>query len=357
MKLRAQWERLRRNRPGLTALRLVLLLGGCVVASGDPGAASAQERVVLVGSGSSVPAPLYAQWATEYNKRNPGIQMRYLPIGASEGIKQISHGSGDFAAGEVPLSAAERSDANLVELPSVLIGVVPIYNLPGYHSTLRVSGEVLAEIFLGEIKNWNSPAIASLNKDATLPSLPIKVVNRPAGKGTNYVFTEFLSKTSAKFKGRVGVSASPQWPVGEPAERSSDMADKVKAQAGAIGFVELKYAVQGEIAYASVLNAAGKYVKPSAETIAAACRAVEAPGWERFGASLTNAPGEDSYPITSFTWLYVKSGLAEGGRRAAVYDFLTWVYGDGQQMAGSQGYSELPRQLLEKVKTKVSSLD
>src|SRR5438445_5485624 len=264
----------------------------------------AQEAVVLVGSGSSVPAPLYNKWAQEYNKRDPRIQIKYLPIGTSEGIEQISHGIGDFGAGEAHLTAAERKEGNLIELPAVLIGIVPIYNLPGVHTGLRFSGELLAEIFLGQVKTWNASQIAKLNPDVSLPNLPIKVVYRPAGKGSNYVFSEFLSKTSSKFRTQIGTSPSPNWPAGVPAERSSDMTDKVKSEIGSIGYVEAQYAVKANIPSGSVQNAAGKFVKASPETIKAACRTAEDPAWDRFAASLSNALGADSFPITSFTWLY-----------------------------------------------------
>ena len=331
-------------------LALAIFVGFCC------SMAFAQDALILVGSGSSVPAPLYAKWAEQFNKREPGVQLRYLPIGASEGIKQISHGSGDFGAGEVPLSQADRTEGSLVELPSVLIGVVPIYNLPGVHRELRFSGEVLAEIYLGEIKSWNNPALVKLNPDAELPDHPIKVIYRPAGKGTNYVFSEFLSKTSAKFRTRIGTSASPKWPVGDPAERSSDMADKVKESTGAIGFVEQQYAVKNSIPYGSVQNAAGKFVKATPESIGAACRAIEAPSWDKFSASLSNAPGETSFPITSFTWLYLRTVSPDAKRASARTELLQWVYADGQEIAAKEGYSELPQALLAKVKAKANSL-
>lgn len=318
--------------------------------------ANAQERVVLVGSGSSVPVPLYNRWALEYGKRNPDIQMKYLPIGTSEGIKQISHGSGDFGAGEVPLSAKERSDAGLVEMPAVIVAIVPIYNLPGVHQELRLSGEVLAEIFLGEVKNWNAPQITKLNPGVTLPDLPIQVVNRPGGKGSNYIFSEFLSKSSPKFREQVGVSPSPKWPVGVPAERSSDMADKVKSQPGAIGYVELQYAVKDNIPYAVVQNPAGKFVRASAQSITDACQAVEAPHWNSFSASLVNAPEANSFPLASFTWIYLRTKSADRARAAALRDFLEWIYGDGQQFAAQEGYSALPGPLLAAVKKKVKTL-
>ena len=215
--------------------------------------------------------------------------------------------SGDFGAGEAQLTDKERKEGSLIELPVVLIGIVPIYNLPDVHQELRLSGEVLAGIFLGDVKTWNAPQIVKLNPEITLPSLPIQVINRPAGKGSNYVFTDFLSKVSSKFRAQIGVTASPKWPVGEPAERSSDMADKVKNEPGAIGYVELQYAVKGNISQAAIQNSAGKFVKASTKSMAAACEAVEKPRWNRFAASLSNATGADSFPITSFTWIYLRT--------------------------------------------------
>ena len=318
--------------------------------------ARAQNAVVLVGSGSSVPAPLYARWTQEYGKHNPHIQMRYLPVGTSEGIKQISHGVGDFGAGEAQLTEKERKEGGLMELPVVLIGIVPIYNLPEVHQELRLSGEVLAEIFLGEIKNWNAAPIAKLNPELSLPNLGIQVVNRPAGKGSNYVFTDFLSKTSSKFRAQVGISPSPKWPVGVPAERSADMADKVKASPGSIGYVEYQYAVKGNISQVAVLNPSGKFVRASAESIVDACKAIEAPQWNSFSASLTNAPGADSFPITSFSWIYLRTKATDSARAAALGDLLDWIYTDGQQCATQEGYSELPPQLLAAVRKKVKAL-
>jgi phosphate ABC transporter phosphate-binding protein len=267
-----------RNRT-LFLLSVVWLLPSLLSLELQSSRAQAQDAVVLVGSGSSVPAILYNRWAQEYGKRNPKFQMRYVPVGTSEGIKQISHGAGDFSAGEALLTDKERNDGGLIELPAVLIGIVPIYNLPNIHQELRLSGEVLAEIFLGELKTWDAPSIAKLNPDVTLPSLRIQVINRPAGKGSNYVFTDFLCKVSPKFRAQIGVTASPKWPVGTPAERSSDMVDQVKNESGALGFVELQYAVKANASKALVLNPAGKFVRATADSLAAACAAVEAPRW------------------------------------------------------------------------------
>jgi phosphate transport system substrate-binding protein len=336
------------------SVHLCLLSLLAVALCGVP--ATAQNAVVLVGSGSSVPAPLYNRWTQEYGKRNSNLQMRYLPVGTSEGIKQISHNAGDFGAGEAQLTEKERKEGDLVEMPIVLIGIVPIYNLPDVHQGLRLSGEVLAGIYLGDVKVWNAPQIAKLNPDITLPSLAIQVINRPAGKGSNFVFSEFLSKTSSKFRAQIGVSPSPKWPVGEPAERSSDMADKVKNTPGAIGYVEYQYAVKGSISHAAVLNAAGRFVRASSESIVAACQAAEEPQWNKFSASLTNASGADSYPITSFTWIYLRVKPADSARSAALSDLLDWMYSDGQRFAVQEGYSELPPPLLAAVRKRVKEL-
>ncbi len=282
--------------------------------------------------------------------------MRYLPVGTSEGIKQISHGVGDFSAGEAQLTDKDRKESGLIEFPVVLIAIVPIYNLPDVHQELRLSGEVLASIFLGDVKTWDAPAIAKLNPGITLPSLRIQVVTRPAGKGSNYVFTDFLSKASAKFRAEVGVTPSPKWPVGEPAERSSDMADRVKSNPGSIGFVEYQYAVKGSVSQALVLNAAARFVKASSESVEAACKATEEPRWNNFSASLADAPGADSFPISSFSWIYLRTKSSDSARTAALMDLLDWIYTEGQKYAVQEGYAELPAPLLTAVRKRISDL-
>lgn len=321
---------------------------------------AAQDSISLVGAGSTVPLPLYNKWAQEFNKVNHAVQMQYEPLGTSEGIKLISGsteelGKTDFSAGEILLSEKERENGRLMELPAVIIGIVPVYNLPG-NPELKFTGDLLGQIFLGHVKNWNAPQIARLNPKASLPNLPIKVIYRPGGKGTNYVLTDFLSKTSSEFRSEIGRSASPKWPVGEAAERSSDMVDKVQAEAGAIGYVELQYAVAAKLAVGLVQNPAGKFVKASDSTIIAACRSVEAPEWNKFAASLVNAPGADSFPITSFSWLYLRTVSSDARRRAALVNLLNWIFSGGQQVATNLGYSPLPRLLLDRIKTRVGTL-
>jgi phosphate transport system substrate-binding protein len=348
-----------RSRPssarGVTPLMCLALLSALAVGAGSV-RCSAQENVVLVGSGSTVPALLFAKWSQEYNQRDAALQMRYVPIGSGESITEISHGVGDFAAGEIALTTKQRAGGELIELPIVLIAMVPIYNLPGIGGELRLSGAVLADIFLGRVKTWNAASIAHLNPDLVLPDLPIKVVYRPAGRGSNYVFSEFLSMSSVQFKTQIGMSASPRWPVGSVAERSSDMAEKVRKEPGSIGYVDSQYAAAMNIAVAAVQNPAGRFVKASRETLASACLAVETPGFDRLSASLINAPGADSYPITSFSWLYLRTTSPDAGRAKFLANWLRWALTRGQQIAAQEGYTGLPASLLANVKAKVDSL-
>jgi len=335
---------------------LAVGLGSALLFSCGVPIGTCQQAIVLVGSGSTAPVPLVGKWTEAYNHQNHNVQVRYVAIGTDEGIAAISHGSGDFALGEVPLTAQQLSKAGLTQIPAVVVGIVPIYNIPGVHGELRFSGEVLADIFLGKIKSWDSPALAKLNPGVTLPGIPIRVVNRPAGRGSNYIFTEYLSKVSRKFRGEVGISASPKWPVGKPAERSSEMVETVASESGAIGFVEAQYAIESRVPSGLVVNSSGSFVKASPESLTEACRVVEAPSFDKFSASLTNAPGEHSFPITSYEWLYVRSNMQEAERAAALRAFLTWMFSDGQQIAAKAGYSELPIPLRVKIGAKLRDL-
>lgn len=315
----------------------------------------AQENMTLVGSGGSSPLQVFRAWSGDYAKYKSGVHIQYLSLDTERSITEISNGSGDFGGGDIPLTADQRTRGNLIELPILIIGVVPVYNLPGPPQQLRFSGDLLAQIYLGHIKRWNAPQIAQLNPRATLPDLPIKVFYRTPGKGTNYIFTEFLSKSNAEFRAKVGRSTAPPWPVGLPAERASDMVDQVAGEPGAIGFVSLEYAREKNISAGEVQNAAGKFVKASPESLIAACTAVEAPQWDKLTASLTSAPGADSYPIASFSWIYLPKVGKEQRRRTAMVDLLHWMFTDGQENMLA-GYSSLPRRLLVKEIEKLEAL-
>jgi phosphate transport system substrate-binding protein len=281
--------------------------------------------------------------------------MDYVVLGTKESIAQISRGIGDFGAGDTPLTPEQRDSGNLIEVPIMIIGLVPIYNLPGIHQEIRFSGKVLADIFLGDVKNWNAPEIAQLNPKVSLPNLPIKVVYRTPGKGTNYIFSEFLSKSSPRFREKIGRNISPAWPVGEPAERSADIVDKVKSQPGSIGYAELQYARENSVSYGIVQNADGKFVGATPHSLMAACNSVEAPAWNKFSASLTNAAGADSYPLASFSWVYVRSAAVNESRKPSLLQLMNWMLSNGQQLIPS-GYSQLPATLAQNARAKVSSI-
>src|SRR5579859_5877698 len=281
-----------------------------------PAVTNGQDSTVLVVTGSSMPEPLYLLWNDEYHKQQPTVKVRYLPEGSGAGASRVLTGTGDFAGGDAPIPEKELKGATnkVVELPTVLIGIVVIYNLPRATGELHLSGPVLADIYLGKITAWNNPALVKLNPETRLPALPIKVVHRTAGKGSSYILTDFLSKASPEFLARVGRSESPNWTVGTNAGRTQDMVDKVKTTSGAIGYTELNIAEKASLRMASIRNEQGEFVRPSARSIAAAAKALTSKTGDDFRISLTNGPGRDSYPISSFTWFYVPA-VAQDSQR------------------------------------------
>ena len=322
-------------------------------------AANSQNIIALVGSGSNLPTPLYSHWVEEYNKLSPSVQVRYLSTGTVKGIEDISRGIGDFAAGEAPMNDEQLKSAKtpILHIPTVLVAIVPIYHVPGVRGNLRFSGPVLAEIFLGTIKNWDDPAIKELNPGQTLPHLEIAVVHRTDGKGSNYIFTDFLSKASSKWRSQIGKTPSPDWPVGVSANRGEDMMEKVKSTSGAIGYVEIGFALtDSSVGVGHVQNASGKFIGATQASIAAAYRSAEKSIPADFRASLTNAPGNESYPIVSFTWLYVPEKSADPERSRALANFLEWALSMGEQSAEQHGYAPLPASLAPRVLAKVHAL-
>lgn len=323
-----------------------------------PIAADGQSNTVLVVTGSSMPEPLYLHWNDEYHKQQPNVQLRYLPEGSGAGAERVLAGSGDFSGGDAPISDKELKNSRIpvVELPTVLIGIVVIYNVPGVTGELRLSGPVLANIFLGKITSWNDPALVKLNPDTKLPASSIEVVHRTPGKGSSYILSDYLSKCSPEFLARAGRSESPNWPVGASAGRSQDMIDKVQATRGAIGYTELNLAEKSNLRMASLKNADGEFVRPSARTISAAAVAVAGKSKDDFRISLTNAPGKDSYPISSFTWFYVPAVSKDSERGRAIAEYLKWVYSSGEKLAQDQGYPPLPDELLTKVSARAATI-
>ena len=311
---------------------------------------------MIVGSGSNVPVYLYQAWTSKFNADNDHVQVRYLPLGTSESIRQVQGGTGDFGGGEILLTDEQMRDSKIVlTIPTALVAIVPIFNLPG-NPELKFSGGLLAEIYLGTVKNWNDPQIARLNPTIEFPDLPISVVHRSPGKGSNFIFTDFLSKTSARFRAEVGKSPSPHWPLGSEADRGQDMVKEVASKRGAIGYVDVSFVRNSSLGYGRVENPSGRFVRATPVTIEAACTALESSIPNDFRVDLTNAPGKDSYPLASFTWLYLRTSGASSARARALKQFLHWTLQDGQAVAGTMGFVPLPSSIVAKARTAVDAL-
>src|SRR3981189_3758166 len=318
----------------------------------------AQTKMVLVTTGSTMPEPLYVLWGDEYHKLHAETQLRYLPVGTSESAKNILSGTGDLGGGDAPIPEKQLKAAAhpTVELPSVLVGIAVFYNLPGDLAGIRLSGPVLANIYLGKTTSWRDPEIAKLNPECKLPDLPIKVLHRTDGKGSNYIFSDFLSKLSPEFRARVGKDVSPKWPVGAAFSRCQDLLTSAAKMSGAIGYAELRCGEGSGLPITRIRNATGEFLKPSTKSISDVALAMESKMTGDFRASLTNAPGKESYPIVSFTWFYVPVHRQDLQRSHAVKEYLSWVYASGQEIAQAQGYVPLPPSVLQKVRATVASL-
>lgn len=318
--------------------------------------AGAQSDVALVATGSSLPEPLYLRWNEEFHKQNDRIKVRYLPEGTGASITRVLAGSGDFGGGDAPIPAKELASAHtpILELPTVLIAVVVAYNVPGLSENLKLSGPVLANIYMGKIVSWNDPAIVQLNPEVTLPHSPIVVLHRTEGKGSSYIFSDYLSKVSPEFQSKVGRGVSPKWPVGQALGLSGDLVKKVQNTPGAIAYTELNWALNANLRMAAIKNSAGEFVRPNVKSVSDAASALESKMDADFRISLTNAPGKGSYPISSFTWFYIPEHYTDASRALAVREYLKWVYSQGQTIAKGQGYAPLPPSIVAKVAAKTS---
>ena len=323
-----------------------------------PAATRGQETMVLVETGSSMPEPLYKSWNEQFHKNQPSTDIRYMATGSAESARNILAGSGDLGGGDAPIPEAQLRAVGkpILELPAVLIGIVIIYELPDVKGELKLTGPVVASIFLGKIKTWNDPAITKLNPEMNLPDLPIQVLHRNDGKGSNYILSDYLAKVSPEFLATAGRGESPKWPLGQSFQRSQDLIAKLRSTPGAIGYTELNLAAGSAIRMVSIKNAAGEFIKPSANSIAAAATASGSKMTNDFRISLTNPPGKESYPISSFTWLFAPAVANDPGRGSAVANYLKWVYTSGQKIAQEKGYAILPPEVLEKVVAKAATI-
>jgi len=314
------------------------------------------ETTTLNGAGATFPNPIYQKWFSEYNKLHPDVQVNYQSIGSGGGIQGVLKGTVDFGAADVPMTDEQLSQAKgkILHIPTVLGAVVPAYNVPGA-SEIKFTGELLANIYLNKITSWNDPAIVKVNPDVKLPNLPIIVVHRSEGSGTTFIFTDYLSKVSKEWESTVGRGASVKWPIGLGGKGNEGVAGQIRQLPGAIGYIELIYAVENKIAFGPVRNAAGDFVKASLDGVTqAAATAKSMPA--DFRVSITNAPGKAAYPISSFTWLLIPVQGKDANRGKILADFLNWMVTDGQSMTSALSYAQLPSNVVDKVKVAIKQV-
>ncbi|MEP7014199.1 MAG: phosphate ABC transporter substrate-binding protein PstS [Verrucomicrobiota bacterium] len=328
---------------------------GLLIALGLGATASAQNPLMINGAGATFPYPIYSKWFDEYAKVDPSVRFNYQSIGSGGGQKQIMAQTVDFGASDGPMSDDNLSKApgKILHIPTVAGAVVITYNLEG-NPALKLDGETVAGIFLGKIKKWNDPKIAALNEGTKLPDQEIIVVHRSDGSGTTFIFTDYLSKVSAEWKEKAGNNTSVNWPAGIGGKGNEGVAGQVKQTPGALGYVELIYAIQNKMSYADVKNAGGEFVKPTLESVTAALATANVPDDFRF--SMTNAPGKDAYPIAGATWLLVYEQQKDAAKGKKLVEFLKWSLTKGEAMAKELDYASLPTTLQERVLKRVEEI-
>ena len=316
----------------------------------------ALAQTTLNGAGATFPYPMYSKWFSQYHKDHPEVEINYQSIGSGGGIRQVLAGTVDFGASDGPMTDEQlaQSKTKILHVPTVLGADVPAYNL-NVNGELKFTPEALAGIFLGKITTWNDPALAKANPDLKLPGDPIIVVHRSDGSGTTFIWTDYLSKVSPDWKSQVGTGTSVKWPVGLGGKGNEGVAGMLRQMPGAIGYVELVYAVQNRIPYGQVKNSAGNFVKASVETVTAAAASMKDMPAD-FRVSIVNAPGKNAYPISSFTWLLIPAQSKDAAKGRILADFLNWMVSDGQRMTTELTYAPLPEDVAAKVKAEIKQV-
>jgi phosphate transport system substrate-binding protein len=326
-------------------LVVLSLLFACATLAG-----AQSNQLLLNAAGATFPYPIYSKWFDVYHTAHPNIQINYQSIGSGGGIRQLQAGTVDFGASDGPMTDEQlaQSKVKILHFPTVLGAVIPTYNIPGVTAELNFTQKALAGIYLGTITKWNDPEIANANKGVNLPNADIVVVHRSDGSGTSYIFTDFLSKISDEWKNKVGKATSVNWPVGLGGKGNEGVSGLVKQTPDAMGYIELIYAVQNNIPYGKVQNAAGKFIKADLAGVTAAAAGAAKNMPDDFRVSITNAPGATSYPISSFTWLLIPAKFSDTAKRDAIKDFLKWMLVDGQKYNEGLSYAQLPKTVVAK---------
>ena len=333
-------------------LRIAKLLG-LTIALGLSANASAQ--MMINGAGATFPYPIYSKWFDEYTKVDPSVRFNYQSIGSGGGQKQILSQTVDFGASDGPMSDENLAKApgKILHIPTVAGAVVVTYNIPG-NPAVKFDGETIAGIFLGHIQKWNDPKLTALNPGVKLPDQDIVVVHRSDGSGTTFIFTDYLSKVSSEWKSKAGNNTSVNWPTGIGGKGNEGVSGQVKQTPGAIGYVELIYAVQNKLPYSDVKNSAGAFVKPTADSVTAALATAEIPDDFRF--SITNAPGKEAYPIAGATWLLVYQQQKDPAKGKKLVEFLKWSMTKGEGMAKTLDYAPLPENVQQRVLKRIDEI-
>ena len=349
------------SNPAVIILSAALVLTSLVAfhsSASNAAPVPSPDAVMLNGAGATFPYPIYSKWFSDYNKIHSDIQINYQSIGSGGGIRQLLSGTVDFGASDPPMNDEQLGQAKIkiLHFPTVLGAVIPTYNIPGVSQELNFTPDVLVGIYLGKITKWNDPEIAKYNKGVNLPAQDIVVVHRSDGSGTSYVWTDYLSKVSTEWQSKVGRNTSVNWPVGLGGKGNEGVTGLVKQTPGAIGYVELIYAVQNQIPYGRVRNAAGVFVKADLAGVTAAAAGYAKTMPEDFRISITNAPGKAAYPIASFTYLLIPTKIEDANKKNIIKGFLTWMLNDGQKEVEALSYARLPKEVVAKELKQISQI-
>lgn len=338
------------------------LAGSILVGLGLASFIVAQGTLSITGAGATFPYPMYSKWFDEYHKKNPNVEINYQSIGSGGGIKQVTEGTVDFGATDGPMNDdqlktfQDKHGSSVLHFPTVLGAVVPTYNIPGVTASLNFTPQALAGIYLGKVTKWNDPLITGPNKGVNLPADDIIVVHRAESSGTTYCFTDYLSKVSEEWKDKVGKATAVKWPVGLGGQGSEGVTGTVKNTPDSITYVELIYAEANKIPFGTVQNAAGVFVKASLAGVTAAAASAAKSMPDDFRVSITNAPGKDAYPISTFTWLLIPSKFSDATKRDAIKGFVSWMLADGQNYAEALSYARLPKEVVAKEKKALNAI-